>query len=128
MVSGPGKKDLFILVRDIDTFRTNGDREFALKFVKDQGFTLDSNKPLETFQSSKLCDYSKFDVLPNNITTLINYKLPPLFDDEICQGSQKNDPCTKENRPVCGCNNKTYPNSCIAKNDGVKHYTEGNCP
>ena len=68
---------MFILVRDIDTFRTNGDREFALKFVKDQGFTLDSNKPLETFQSSKLCDYSKFDVLPNNITALMNYKLPP---------------------------------------------------
>ena len=73
MVYDPDTKDIFILTRDIETFRANGDREFALKFVKDQGFPT----PLETFQSSKLCDYTKFDVLPNNITALMQFKLAP---------------------------------------------------
>lgn len=30
--------------------------------------------------------------------------------------------------PVCGCNQKTYSNSCVAANAGVKTWTEGECP
>ncbi|MEO8862210.1 MAG: hypothetical protein ABI358_12340 [Ginsengibacter sp.] len=29
---------------------------------------------------------------------------------------------------VCGCNNKTYDNSCYAECDGITSYTPGRCP
>lgn len=35
---------------------------------------------------------------------------------------------TLEYDPVCGCNNKTYPNAGSAKCAGIKKYTRGACP
>jgi Kazal-type serine protease inhibitor domain len=35
--------------------------------------------------------------------------------------------CTTQYEPVCGCNNKTYGNSCVAKSMGIKNYTKGEC-
>lgn len=29
---------------------------------------------------------------------------------------------------VCGCNNQTYENSCLAVCDGITTYTTGKCP
>lgn len=36
-------------------------------------------------------------------------------------------PCPKNYDPVCGCNNKTYPNSCNAEINGVTSWTKGVC-
>lgn len=35
--------------------------------------------------------------------------------------------CTKEYKPVCGCNQQTYSNDCMAECAGVLNYTEGEC-
>jgi len=35
--------------------------------------------------------------------------------------------CTKEFAPVCGCNDKTYSNRCVANADGINVSYEGEC-
>ncbi len=35
--------------------------------------------------------------------------------------------CTKEYRPVCGCDKKTYSNPCVAKKSGITDFEMGEC-
>ncbi len=35
--------------------------------------------------------------------------------------------CTKQYDPVCGCNNKTYGNACMAGAAGVRVVAKGEC-
>jgi hypothetical protein len=45
-----------------------------------------------------------------------------------CMGEKINDcVCTREYRPVCGCNDITFSNKCEAKCAGVKNFKEGSC-
>lgn len=36
--------------------------------------------------------------------------------------------CPAHYDPVCGCNNKTYGNSCVASCAGITDYQLGECP
>ena len=35
--------------------------------------------------------------------------------------------CTMHYQPVCGCDNKTYSNQCVAKSKGILRMTKGAC-
>lgn len=35
--------------------------------------------------------------------------------------------CTQQYEPVCGCNERTYGNACMARRDGVQRYRPGRC-
>lgn len=45
----------------------------------------------------------------------------------IDEGKKHNGSCPAIIDPVCGCNRKTYNNSCEAGKDGVTSYVKGKC-
>ena len=70
-----------------------------------------------------------------SVKIIIFLILVPLFlnscnKDIICIDENKIEEakaCTKEYRPVCGCNNITYSNPCVAEGAGVMSWEEGEC-
>jgi hypothetical protein len=49
------------------------------------------------------------------------------LSNECQEMAKENCMCTKQYDPVCGCNQKTYGNSCEAECNGITNYTKGAC-
>ncbi|MBX2875492.1 MAG: hypothetical protein KTR30_25470 [Saprospiraceae bacterium] len=64
---------------------------------------------------------------PKNNPQAATEKMADASDDCIDESLKGEYPCTKENRPVCGCDGNTYANPCLAKKAGVSKTTDGPC-
>tara|TARA_E500000075_G_scaffold85107_1_gene76752 strand:- start:750 stop:965 length:216 start_codon:yes stop_codon:yes gene_type:complete len=47
--------------------------------------------------------------------------------EETCKSEIKLIACTKEYMPVCGCDNVTYSNKCVAESHGLNIWANGAC-
>jgi hypothetical protein len=67
-------------------------------------------------EASQVCDEATPDPYANSVALL------------PCRGPKQPDlVCTAQYDPVCGCDGKTYSNSCVATREGILIFTPGAC-
>lgn len=85
-----------------------------------------ASPPGETFHS-KVESGSERDFRRGGATTTFFGASRPNESQENGEGEYGKESCPREYHPVCGANNRTYPNECFAKMDNVVVVKEGGC-
>lgn len=67
------------------------------------------------------------DDCPENRYELIRIISKTVVENPCFTTAKPNQACTLEYAPVCGCNSRTYGNSCSAATSGVTTWTLGEC-
>ena len=67
------------------------------------------------------------DDCPDNRYELVRMVSKSKVENPCVIASNPDQACTKEYMPVCGCNKRTYSNSCVAAVSGITTWTLGAC-
>ena len=90
--------------------------EFTYGFLYDLEVKI---TPLDTSNCADDC--------PENSYELIRIISKKAVENQCITEVEPNQVCTMEYAPVCGCNHRTYGNSCSAATSGVTTWTFGAC-
>jgi hypothetical protein len=94
-------------------------------FKLDSVYVVYANKDEHGFLHTNLCTRTKlFSEAGNDLKELHAHDL---MDCIVLLPVETSEICTEHYEPVCGCDNKTYGNPCIAHNNGVNHWIWGEC-
>ena len=61
------------------------------------------------------------------LTLTVCLTLTACYKEDCKERIKNNCGCTKQYDPVCGCNDKTYGNACMAECSSITEYSKGAC-